>query len=185
MTENAQAEPQGDTDAPDPQGSQQQDTPQGDKPADNAEPQGHDVEDTAADWQALARKWESRAKKDAKAVADLKDQVKRLVDPDEAEKQVKSVEEQLTATMQERDTLQAEVLRLRVALETGLPPDLARRLVGDTEDDLRADADTLKAFAAPKVGTPHAKTGAGENGASPTPFDAKRVAAEAAARSPF
>lgn len=98
---------------------------------------------------------------------DLRSKIKGLVDPDQAAEQVKSVEDQLRTVTQERDQAQAEVLRLTVALAKGLPPDLARRLVGSSEDELTADADALLALVKPKVGTPHAKTGAGENGDQP------------------
>ena len=44
-------------------------------------------------------------------------------------------------------------LRLRIAQETGLPSDLAERLSGTTEEEIRADAETLSKYSAP-VETP-------------------------------
>lgn len=58
---------------------------------------------------------------------------------------------------QERDTLnqqnaqtQAELLRVRVAYESGLPYALADRLNGETEEDLRNDAANLLKYVQPK-----------------------------------
>jgi|SRR5215207_3227853 len=74
-----------------------------------------------------------------------------------------------TALVQERDTRYAEIEknlndtsrdrdRFKVALDAGLPTALAARLQGDTEDELRADADTLKTFVG-KEATPDKGTG--------------------------
>ncbi len=40
-----------------------------------------------------------------------------------------------------------KALRVQIAAEVGLPPRLAARLQGDTEADLRRDAEDLRAFA--------------------------------------
>lgn len=123
---------------------------------DNTEPQG-EVEETTApqgvddqqvqdekpqgtDWQAEARKWESRAKKDAKALDELKQQVQTLVSPE----QVASKEQQLAEATAAAEQARHEALRLRVALDEGLPPALAARLHGDSEEALREDAAVLK-----------------------------------------
>lgn len=49
----------------------------------------------------------------------------------------------LQTTTQERDTATATVARLEVALEKGLSAVLAKRLVGNTREELEADADEL------------------------------------------
>jgi hypothetical protein len=56
-----------------------------------------------------------------------------------------------------------EALKLTIGAEFGLTPALAKRLVGDTEDELRADAEALK----PHVATP--PTGPQRPGSSTTP----------------
>lgn len=48
--------------------------------------------------------------------------------------------------------LEAENLRLRVAIANGLPIELAERLQGDTEEAILADAEKLLAFISPKGG---------------------------------
>lgn len=54
-------------------------------------------------------------------------------------------------------------LRLKIATETGLPAALASKLSGETEDELRADAESLKPF----IATP--QTGPQRPGSSTTP----------------
>lgn len=168
-------EPQG-TPSPDPQGSTAD--PQGSDDKPQPDPPKADV-----DWQAEARKWEQRAKKDAKATAELRDQVKRLVDPDQAAEQVRSVEEQVQAVTQERDSALVEARRWKIGVQAGLTYDDIDQLLGvlptDDEDTLAARAKHLaERVTRPAVGTPHAKVGAGENGDSP-PLSWQQQVAEA------
>lgn len=59
----------------------------------------------------------------------------------------KSEQEKLTERLKEQEARAAkaerDALRLKVALDKGLPKTLASRLQGDTEDELMADADEL------------------------------------------
>ncbi len=45
-------------------------------------------------------------------------------------------------------------VKMRIALETGLPYDLAQRLQGETEDDIRKDAESLANYAKQPVAPP-------------------------------
>lgn len=61
-------------------------------------------------------------------------------------------------------------LRTKIALQNGLPFDLAERLVGTDEESLKADAERLAGFMKPTTPTPPLKdtespSGSGENGA--------------------
>lgn len=63
---------------------------------------------------------------------------------------VKDLQGQITTLTGERDTLQAKVkgfetgaLRQRIAREKGIPAELADRITGETEADIRADADAV------------------------------------------
>jgi len=65
---------------------------------------------------------------------------------------------------------ETEKLRTKVALENGLPYDLASRLVGDNEEDLKADAERLSGFVKGKepiapLKDPEPNPGNNENGA--------------------
>lgn len=73
---------------------------------------------------------------------------------------VAGLKQQVETLTTERDghastvaTLQAQVkayqtaeLRQKIAREKGIPPEMAHRLSGETEKDIRADADTLSAL---------------------------------------
>lgn len=73
-----------------------------------------------------------------------------------------------------------DLAKTRIALEKGLPQELASRLTGETEDDLRKDADTLaQLFSDKKGGTepsrshePAKKTGGAQSGEEAFPAEA-------------
>ena len=63
---------------------------------------------------------------------------------------VNSLQGQITTLTGERDTLQEKVknyevgaLRQRIAREKGIPAELADRITGETEADIRTDADAM------------------------------------------
>jgi len=64
---------------------------------------------------------------------------------------LKTEREQREAASKEAAIAKFEALQLRVATEAGLPAASAKRLTGTTEEELRADANELKALG---VGTP-------------------------------
>jgi DNA repair exonuclease SbcCD ATPase subunit len=96
------------------------------------------------------------------------------------------------------DKAEAELLRLTVAMNKGLTVAQAKRLVGDSLEELEADADELVATFAPatkkaeededdrprRPGRPTPATLTGPAGDTDTPggFDARRLAAELRAR---
>lgn len=84
-------------------------------------------------WKALARKNEEQAKKNAEAA-------KRL---QELEDEKKSEAEKLQDRIAELEPSAHEAKKLRVALRKGLTETQAKRLVGDTVEELEADADDL------------------------------------------
>ena len=73
-----------------------------------------------------------------------------------------------------------DLAKTRIALEKGLPQELASRLTGETEDDLRKDADTLaQLFSDKKSGAepsrshePAKKTGGAQSGEEAFPAEA-------------
>lgn len=70
------------------------------------------------DYKALYEALQVKAAEQSKAQADLEERIRRMT---------------------------VETLRARVGAETGLPPALVARLTGETEDEIRADAESLKA----------------------------------------
>jgi len=101
-------------------------------------------------WQAEATKWKALARKHEKAAKDNADAARRLA---EIEESGKSEQERLAEARQSAEeraqSAERETARLRVALRKGLTDVQARRLVGNTEEELEADADELLATFAP------------------------------------
>lgn len=85
---------------------------------------------------------ERKARRDAeKETQALALRLKEIEDKDKTE--VERLTAQVAALTKERDSATVSSARLRVALDKGLTPTQAKRLVGDTEDELAADADEL------------------------------------------
>ena len=100
--------------------------------------------DEVAKWKSLARKHEARAKENAGAAKRLKE----LEDADKTELQ-KATDKAATEATEHAKT-RGELLRLRVAMRKGLTETQAKRLVGETEEELEADADELLASFKPQ-----------------------------------
>jgi hypothetical protein len=104
---------------------------------------GHDLQAQLAHWKRQARENEKRAKENAEAA-------KRLRELEESEKsETQRLQEQLAEAQRERERLQRETMVARVALRKGLTDAQAKRLQGDTEEDLEADADELLSLMRP------------------------------------
>lgn len=110
-------------------------------PADNGETTGAaENTDPRAElerWRALARKHEAEAKRNADAAAKLR----QIEDAQKSE--VEKLRDAAAAAEARAKQAEAEVLRWRVAVRLGLPPALASRLQGDTEEAIEADARDL------------------------------------------
>jgi len=90
-------------------------------------------------WKALARKNEARAKENAEAA-------QKLAEIENANKtEVEKLTERATAAEQRAAQVELASIRNEIALEKGLTPSQAKRLVGSTRDELAADADDLLA----------------------------------------
>ena len=156
------------------------------EPNDHSKPDDPSTEpkpepDTGAEaekWKALARKHETESKKNASAAAKLA----------ELEAAGKTEAEKLTeaATVAEARAAKAEAraLRAEIAHAKGLTPAQAKRLVGDTQEELEADADELvEAFGGkkndpPPPGKPRENLrGGGEPGEEPEETDPAKLAA--------
>ena len=110
---------------------------------------------SGTDWIREARKWEARAKRDQAQLKTLQEQVGKLITPE----QVQTTETELATTRAQLEATRLEALRLKVALQEGLPADLAARLVGEDQEALMADARTLKGLVKPTRGTPDREAG--------------------------
>lgn len=119
-----------------------------DGPGDTPDP-SEDTADFKAEaekWKALARKHEERSKENA-------DAAKRLAELEEQDKtEVQRLTDASQAAQDRADKAERELLRLRVASRKGLTEAQAKRLQGDTEDELEADAEELLASFTPAEG---------------------------------
>lgn len=117
--------------------------------ADDTEPVTGDVpaSDDAPDPDLGAKKAleaERRARRDAeKQLRDLTARLKEIEDKDKSE--VDRLREQVEQLKSEAATHAAKALRAEVASEKGLTAAQAKRLVGDTREELEADADDILA----------------------------------------
>lgn len=118
------------------------------------EPQGF-VEDEAPaetpegpDWKALSRKNETKAKKANAELKELRDRIANMLSPDE----VADKDAALAEAHAKANAALVEATRFRVALAEGIPLELAVRLQGETEDEMREDAERLRELVKPQAG---------------------------------
>jgi len=93
--------------------------------------------ETVEFWKQKAREQEARAKANAEAATKLQ----QFEDRDKTEAQ--RLTERAEAAERRAAEIESRALRLEVAAEKGLTPAQAKRLVGETRDELVADADEL------------------------------------------
>jgi hypothetical protein len=116
--------------------------------------------DTLPDWaQSLiteTRKEAARYRTRAKELAPFEEQAKAA---EEAQKtELQKLQDELSTYKERATKAEQDAARARVAAEKGLTPAQARRLVGATEDELKADADELlSTFSAPITERPKEK----------------------------
>lgn len=90
-----------------------------------------------AKWKAHARKWEGQAKANAEAA-------KRLTEIEDANKsEIEKATDNARAAEARAKEAELKALRLEVASDKGLTTAQAKRLMGDTREELEADADEL------------------------------------------
>lgn len=92
-------------------------------------------------WKVRARKAEAEQKELAKRVQEFEER-----DLSEQEKLTKAAED----AKREAERAAAENLRLKVAIDKNLPPELIDRLKGESLDELYEDADSLLSLVKPR-----------------------------------
>ena len=131
-----------------------------------------DAADTETDWQAEAEKWKALARKHEDRWKDAEPRLSQydaLVEASKSDQQ--RLEERVTAAEEQVGPLQAENLRLKVAIAKGLPANLIGRLQGSTQEELEKDADTLLSLVKPTQ-TPDLRAAAGQRPVAGAPSDA-------------
>ena len=138
----------------------------------NAGQSGTD-DDSQVDWKAKAREWEKRAKQNTARIAELEPKAKQFDVLDQASKSdAERFQEKVSELTQAQAAAERRALVASVALEKGLPASLARRLQGETQADLEADADELLAQFpqkddGPRRPAPDVSQGSSASGRSP------------------
>ena len=111
--------------------------------ADTPKPAAPPAADTPApktDWVKEARSWENRAKANIEDAKRWKEYVEKVKPEQE------KMSQELAQTRAELESLKLTNLKSKVAEEVGLPLEAVGRLQGNTEDELKADAESLKAL---------------------------------------
>lgn len=92
-------------------------------------------------------------------VAEMKAEYEKRIK--DAAEQVKSVKEsyatqdaEFKALTERAEKAERSLLKNRIAHENGLPLELSARLIGDTEEELKADAESLVSFMKPQTAPP-------------------------------
>lgn len=123
--------------------STETDTTTEDAPATEPDTGSKDWEAEAEKWKALARKHEAQAKSNA-------DKALKFDELQESQKsEVEKLTEAQQAAVKEAAEAKRDAARMRVALSKGLTEAQAKRLVGDTVEELEADAEELLSTFAP------------------------------------
>lgn len=83
---------------------------------------------------------------------------KKLSDKDKESKEALEKYAKTDATIEEltkrAEDAEKSLLRTRIASESKLPYELASRIIGDTEEDMKKDAETLAGFLKPQTAPP-------------------------------
>lgn len=120
-------------------------------PEPKPDPKPSDKDDT--DYKAEAEKWKNLARKHEKTAKDNADKAKELDALKDGEKTdlQKATDAAADAEKRAKDA-ERDAARLKVALKKGLTEAQAKRLLGDTEEELEQDADELLASFKPEEG---------------------------------
>lgn len=139
---------------------------EGEPDSQNSDTQGDlgDAGKRALDRERLARKEaEARAKANEDAAAELA----KLQEADKSE--IEKLNDKANREAEARKRAEAELVRLRVAVRHGLNEDEARRLIGETEEELDADAEELAKLLNKTAGEPEQEEPPVQNGHQRTP----------------
>lgn len=113
------------------------------EPQPAAEPHGNDPAGDPIDWKATSRQWEERSKANLKKAEDLEESNATLqANLAEATKRAEAAEAKVT----EMETAAARDRAVNaIAAETGVSAAILARMSGSTEDEIRANAEVVRA----------------------------------------
>jgi hypothetical protein len=128
--------------------------------------------------------WKQKAREQEKRAKDNADAAKRLGEIEDAQKsETQKLTDRAEKAEKRADEAEGRLARLEVALDKGLTPSQAKRLVGNTREELEADADELLAdigkATGPRAPQPDPNQGRQANRPDPGPGLARLVDAYA------
>lgn len=110
------------------------------------------VEKKYADYKALQEK---ATKYDDLLSKDLESKVEKLEnDLKAANEKLGNHDKEVADLTSRATTAEKTLLKTRIAHENGIPYELANKLSGDTEDEIKKDAESFASFVAPKTPAP-------------------------------
>jgi hypothetical protein len=135
----------------------------GDKPEDDKPDKPETGEGPEPDWKAEAEKWKELARKHEARAKENADAAKTLKDvKDQSKSEIERLAEAVRESTKRQEETERRAIRAEVAQAKGLTAQQARRLVGETREEMEADAaDLLAAF------TPAKKEGDGDGEQKP------------------
>lgn len=141
------------------------------------EPPTRTPEEEVEHWRGIAKLQEKRAKDNVAAATEL-------AALKESQKSEETKREERTAAAEKSAAENAtKATRLEVALEKGLPKELAARLQGGTKEEMEADADELLKLVQPAAGGGSLDLGqGGRGGSNGEPTDMNSLLRRAAGR---
>lgn len=104
--------------------------------------------------QAISQRLEQARSAERQKFADY-DQIKSQLG--DLQKDVATKDTTIADLQGQLKTSRADLAKTRIALEKGIPVELCNRLTGETEEEIRKDADTLAAFVGKQKTPPPAK----------------------------
>lgn len=140
----------------------------------DSQEQADDIRDPEAYWKAQAEKNQRLLDKTSQQIETLKAQMERMQteDREQIEQSIEELKAEAEAAKAEAETERVNLMRVRIAGQVGIPDALAARLQGSTEDEIRADAEAIKA-ALPKASGQGSRMGnpPGSDGNTSNPKD--------------
>lgn len=86
--------------------------------------------------------------------AEVEKRFEGYMSPDDVQKNNDALNQQIADLTAKNKAYEVSAIKRKVALENGLPEELIERLTGETEEEIKADAEKLSKFSAKKKPTP-------------------------------
>ncbi len=86
--------------------------------------------------------------------AEVEKRFEGYMSPDDVQKNNDALNQQIADLTAKNKAYEVSAIKRKVAIEKGLPEELIERLTGETEEEIKADAENLSKFSVKKKPTP-------------------------------